>query len=61
LSESRVSVLDCGSPLPLFSLQDWRHKSGSGLPQPKTLRNYSDRLSNCGFSFIETALISVIL
>jgi hypothetical protein len=30
-------VLDCGSPLPLFSRQDWQRKSGRGLPQFKTL------------------------
>jgi hypothetical protein len=57
LSESRVSVLDCGSPLPLWCRQSCGGKSGRGVPQSKTSRNYSHRLSKCGYSFIETALI----
>jgi hypothetical protein len=34
----RASVLDCGSPLPLFHRDDRRRESGRGLPQSKTLR-----------------------
>ncbi len=38
--------------------QDRRSKSGRGLPQSKTSRNYPNMLSNCAFSFIEIALSS---
>jgi hypothetical protein len=31
-------------------------KSGRGLPQSKTLRNDSDGLANCSYSFIEITL-----
>jgi len=38
-------------PLPLFSRQDWRRKSGGGPPHSKTLRNFSGALANHGCKF----------
>jgi hypothetical protein len=40
LTGSRASVLDCGSPLPLFPRKSWRRQNGRGLPQSKTWRNF---------------------
>jgi hypothetical protein len=52
LAGQRASVLDCGSPLPLFT----RSIGDAGLPQSKTSRNFSGALTKHGHGFIKNAL-----
>jgi hypothetical protein len=45
-AELRASVLDCGSPLPLFPPQADERNSGIGLPQSKTSRKFAAGFQN---------------
>ena len=53
VNELRVSVLDCGSPLPLCIAHTLRWKSGSGLPQSKTSRNHPAGFQNAPTGFVK--------
>jgi len=49
----RVSVVDCGSPLPLFYRKVWATQSGRGLPQSKTSRNHPAGFQSAATSFVK--------
>ena len=51
VDKPRGSVLDCASPLALFSRMAWRRQSGRRLPHSKTSRKFLDGPQNPAMFF----------